>query len=265
MKKRLKKDISLFLFLIFISGCLFFLDRGGKIRKLRGIVEQPILELEKKVYLLNNSLNQWFKILKLSKKKDQEILRLQDQLRQLAVEQNQLATCLEENREIRRLLGAPLSPRWKFLPADVIAVSEQMKINKGEKEGVKKGMMVVSENILVGQVVSVGERTSLVQLPIDPKVKMSVVVKRPARPPAGVQARGLLKGQSGGNLILERILQNEDIQKGDLITTSDNLLIGQIEEIISKPAELYQKAKVKPLVDYHNLRIVFVVTNDWNH
>ncbi|PJC75981.1 hypothetical protein CO010_03935, partial [Candidatus Shapirobacteria bacterium CG_4_8_14_3_um_filter_39_11] len=53
--------------------------------------------------------------------------------------------------------------------------------------------------------------------------------------------------------------------KGDLVITSGeenwlpDLLIGQIEEVLPKTAELYQTARVSALLDYQKLRIVFIV------
>jgi len=127
---------------------------------------------------------------------------------------------------------------------------------------VKEGMMVISENILVGRVTAVDEFISRVQKLDDVRTKIPVVVKRPGG--VGVQARGLLVTQ-GGSLILDRVLQSEDIQKGDLVVTSGeegwlgDLVIGQVEEVLPKSAEVYKKAKVTPLVDYQKLRIVFLV------
>jgi cell shape-determining protein MreC len=38
-----------------------------------------------------------------------------------------------------------------------------------------------------------------------------------------------------------------------------DLLIGQIEEVKNNPAEIYQQAVVKPLLDYTKLRTVFII------
>jgi len=38
-----------------------------------------------------------------------------------------------------------------------------------------------------------------------------------------------------------------------------DLVIGQVEEVLPKSAEVYKKAKVTSLVDYQKLRIVFLV------
>jgi cell shape-determining protein MreC len=102
----------------------------------------------------------------------------------------------------------------------------------------------------------------LVQLPGSTGAKVPVVVKRPNA--LGVQARGLLVSQ-GGQLLLDKVLQTEDIMKGDLVVSSGeqdfpaDLVIGQISDVFGKSAELYQKARVQPLLDYRNLTVVFIV------
>lgn len=266
MKGGPKREIFLFLFLIFISLILFFSDRQGWLGPARGLIEKPILALEQPLYSISKSLN--FKSLNLFsswQSQEKELIRLQANLRQLAVDQNQLATCLEENEHLKKLLGAPLPPKWKFLDAKVIGSAEEMRLNRGKKDGVQEGLMVISKDILVGKIISVGEKNSLVQLASDPNSKIPTVVKQAGQ--GGFQARGLLVGQFGGRMILDRVLQNEDIQKGDLVVTSGegewlpDLLIGQIEEVLPKSAEVYQKAVVSPLIDYRELRIVFIITN----
>ena len=249
MRKEEKKEIYLFLLLIVALLLLLFLKPP------LAWLEKPFLAAEEKIYSL---------FLPRQKQAD-KVQILEGKLRQLAVEQNQLSSCLEENLEMRKLLGAPLSPKWKFLPAKVVGVSEQMRIDKGEKDGLEEGMMVVSENILVGRVVAVGRNYSLVQIPTGVDSKIPVIVREASK--TGIQARGILTGHSG-SLLLDKVLQAEDIREGDLVTTSGeddwlpDLLIGQIEEVLAEPAEIYKKAQVSPLIDYRKLRTVFIVISN---
>lgn len=259
----LRKSLPLFLVLVLLSTLFYFADHQGWLESPRGLVEQPITTLQKPFYLFGQSSSQVVGQLGSLKGRDQELLDLEGRLRQLALDQNQLAVCQEENQALQRLLGAPLPPQWRFLLARVVGQSEKMRLDQGKEAGVEEGMVVVSENILAGKVISVGKNTSLVQLPSDPNSKIPVVIKRPGS--QGIQAQGLLLGQFGEKLVLDRVLQEEDIQKGDLVTTSGeegwlpNLVIGQIDEVLPPTAAIYQKARVDSLIDYSLLRIVFVV------
>jgi len=257
-----RKNWTLFFFLLLLCGILFFLDKKKIIKKPKEFLEKPILKTEEKIYGLKIWGEKQIGPIFRGKSLEKEVGRLQLELQRLAVDQNKLSSCLEENEQMRKLLGAPLSPKWKFLPAKVIGGGEKLRIDKGEKDGVKKGMIVVSENILVGRVEEVGQASSLLEIPLTPKSSLPVVVKRPGG--KGIQARGILR-PVGGNLILSEVLQSEDIQKGDLVVSGGDenwpadLLIGQISDVLAKSAEIYQKARVKPLLEYDKLRIVFVV------
>jgi len=257
------------LFLFLLSAVLFFLDKKGWLVSVRGVAQVPVVAFEKKVYSLKQSVDLLLKPIASCRFQESELLRLQLEVQKLAVDQNKLFSYLEENEKMRKLLGAPLSPKWKFLPARIAGISGFMKIDKGLKDGVKPGMTVISENILVGKVTSVGNNDSLVKLPITTGTKISVLVKnlsageRPAE--SSIKAKGLLVGQYGGGLVLDEVLQEEDIQKGDFVVSSGDedwapdLLIGEIENVLPKSAELFRKAKVTPLVDYFRLTTVFVI------
>lgn len=260
-----KKNSILFLILLFFSLLFFLLNRQSWFLKAKNVFSFPLVWTEGRILSGYQGLKD---NLSSSGQSDQEkkILLLEGRLRQLAVEQNQFSSCLEENEKIKKLLGSPLPPKWQFLEARVIGQGEFLKIDKGRKEGVNEGMMIVSENILIGKVVVMEENFSLVERIDNPNIKIPVVVKKPGQ--NSVQARGLLFGQSKNKLILDRVLQGEMIQKGDLVVTSgeegwlSELLLGQVEEILPKSAEIYQRAKVASLLDLENLRIVFVVVKN---
>ena len=235
---------------MYLSLLLILIDKKGWDQGPKSFVQRPFIWVEERIFTA-------------FRKTEEAPALSEEKLRQLAVSQNDLSSCREENTQMRKLLSAPLPPKWKFLDAKVLGfVNGRLRINKGQAEGVKEGANIISENILVGKVVSLGVNDAWVQIVSSPESKIPVVIKRSGS--IGVQARGLLIEQGGG-LILDRVLQSEDIQKGDLIVTSGEadwlpeLLIGTIKEAFPKTAEVYQKAKVEPLVDYGKLRIVFVV------
>ncbi len=119
--------------------------------------------------------------------------------------------------------------------------------------------------ILVGRITTADNHSSLIQIPTGADSKIPVVVKETSK--TGIQARGILTGHSDG-LLLDKVLQEEDIRKDDLVVTTGeadwlpDLLIGQIGEVLTETAEIYKKARVSPLVDYKKLRIVFVIISN---
>lgn len=262
MKNQQNESWKLFLFLFSLSLLLFFLDKNGLLAKPKNFFQKPVLEVQKFFY---SSFNLKFSFNPFVSKKQLalEINELEEKLNKLSSAENELQVCREENEKMKKLLGSPLPPSWKFLPAKVIAQGEKIKIDKGKKEGVAEGMVVVLEKNLVGKVIQTEEDFSLLITPKTPQVKIPVLVRRPGKNENIIQAEGLLIS-SGGQIILDQVLQKEDIQKGDLVVTKGDgwpadILIGEIEEVFPISAEIYRKAKVKPLVDFNKLRTVFVV------
>lgn len=258
----LRKVFPFFLLLVLVAVFFLLFDYFGWLTGVEGFIQRPFLFLEKPLYSFFQSSRETVGEL-IDRSESQQIIELQTQIRQLAIDQNQLATCLEENEHLKKLLGAPLPADWQFKMARVVGLTDKMKLDLGADDGLKEGMTVVSENIYVGRIMTIGDNYSLVQLSSDINSRIPVVIKKTAA--SGVQARGLLVGQFGGKLLLDKVLQEESLYQGDLVVTAGeegylpDLVIGQIKEVLKGTAEVYQQAVVSSLVDYSSLRFVFVV------
>lgn len=188
--------------------------------------------------------------------------------RKIAVLEGQIATLKSENEAMRRLLGAKLPASWKFTPARVIgAPADDLQIDKGAQEGIKKGMAVVLDNVLVGKISWVGEHFSRVLLPSSTNAKILGITRSATdnNGSGGIKARGLLIGH-GGKISLERVLTQESPEEGDLVLTAGDedlppdMVIGQVRKINKIEGQIYQEAEVKNLIEPKSLETVFVVT-----
>jgi rod shape-determining protein MreC len=194
--------------------------------------------------------------------------KLEEQEKEIRILQSEKAGLIEEAKEnetLKKQLGFLESNKnLNLLPAYVIGRTpnsflQYLIINKGEKDGVSKGQIVVSEGILVGRIEEVNISTSKVFLITNPTQAV----------PASTQesrASGLVKGELGYGLVLEDIPKETSLSIGENVITSGlggdfpkGFLIGQIEKVISSPADLFQKASLKPFLDYSKLEIVFVI------
>ncbi|NCN58446.1 hypothetical protein COW99_03975 [Candidatus Roizmanbacteria bacterium CG22_combo_CG10-13_8_21_14_all_38_20] len=161
-----------------------------------------------------------------------------------------------ENAALRMQLEAPLSPELGLLPARIVGNSRYLFIDQGKASGVKAGSAVVSQEILIGTVMEVGEHSSKIKVLTDPESKI------PVRTQSG--ALGLLQG-GDNKLMLTRILQSETLKIGDLVGTSGaeglpgGILIGVINQLLDDKVEVYQQAVISPSIDYQLLTFVFVV------
>ena len=134
-------------------------------------------------------------------------------------------------------------------------------INRGSDDGILRGKPVVSSQGLVGRVAAVTANAARVQLIADPGTVVNIRLQR-----SGAEA--VLQGSITGDLTLEAIPQDVDVEPGDLVLTSGlggnyppNILIGQVSGVQESPVELFKSATVQPIVDFSQLDIVLVIVN----
>jgi rod shape-determining protein MreC len=171
--------------------------------------------------------------------------------------QYSLAQLKDENKKLRQQLDAPLPEQTAFIPATVITTQQTMDLAAGESSGIKTGMPVVSGVAYIGKIVSVTANRSQVQLLTDPDLSIS------GRTSRGVE--GVVIGQPGGGMVLDKVLQKDPLFLDDQIVSSGdsmtppNLLIGKIVHINASDVAVYKQAKINPPIDYQKLQMVFVI------
>ena len=134
-------------------------------------------------------------------------------------------------------------------------------INKGLRDGIEKGdVVIISKNILVGQITEVFESFSKIQSIIDSNSRVNALIQES-------NINGMIKGEQENRLIIDLLPQGEIIENGQLVVTSGlagffprGLLIGKIDKIISSDVQISQIAKIKPAVDFDKLERVFIIT-----
>jgi len=157
----------------------------------------------------------------------------------------------------------------KLLLANVLGNSQDTThstifITVGKDFGVSQGDMIIYKNHLVGVVKKTGAHHSLVNLVFSPDLK--VAVKVISFSDLTVQTEGLVSGDFGTSLKLDRVLQKEPLSTGDTIVTSgrDGLfdpgyLVGKVGEIYAEPTQPLKSAQVLPFIDIERLGKVFVL------
>lgn len=253
-----EKILPTFFLFLFFSLLLILFDRFGSFRPLKSGVEGVIIPLKARVYEIKKQKNMP------AGRQGEETEKQQERERKIAALEAEIGALKNENLAMRRLLGAPVPSDWRFVPAQVIGAQgrESLLLDKGETEGVKEGMVVVLDNVLVGRVVRTAERFSEVLLPFSSSSKILAVSRAPSSEEIG--ARGLLIGQ-GNRLVFDQVLLKESLTTGDLLLTAGdeifppNLLLGKIGKVMRKEEEIYQKAEIEPLFEPQTLEIVFLV------
>lgn len=172
-----------------------------------------------------------------------------------------------ENRVLSALLDyARQAPENRYITADVIGRDESpflqfIILNKGSNDGLARDMPVLTDRGLIGQIVEVTADAAKVLLITDPTSAVNALIQRS-------RAEGVVVGQLTGDLRMQFISLDADLQPGDLVLTSGlggrypaDLLIGQVASVRKRTQDVFQEADIRPLNDFAALEIVLVLTN----
>jgi len=133
-------------------------------------------------------------------------------------------------------------------------------INKGEKDGVRKGMAVISAEGAIGQILKTSPYHSVVLLITDYNSAIDSIVQR-------TRAKAIVEGKGENRCQLKYLLRAEDVVVGDLVVTSGlsgnftkGLMIGRISKVDKRGHGIFQYAELVPSVDLTKLEEVLVIT-----
>ncbi len=189
---------------------------------------------------------------------------------QLMIENVRLKEAEAQNEDLREKLAfAEVHPQYVLQAAEVrgrVIGSEPnsfmaaLVIDLGRRNGVQKGMPVITERGLVGHVHKVGTNWAKVLLIIDPSSSVAALTQ-------STRAPGLVSGRLGQDPTMTYIPQDETISVGDVVLTSgmggnypEGLIIGQVTEVKQRDIDTYQQATVRPSVDFRGMETVLVIT-----
>lgn len=254
------KSLPQFLFLVLISLLLIFLENFNLLNPFHVLADKGIKPVKLFFYRNQQQVVNSLSFISFWRSGEQKIKNLEQRNRELLVEAQKAKALEEENRTIRIQIGAPLPLSWQLQPAQTLGKTRYLTIDQGEKEGVKTGQVAILKNILVGKVIKVESHESQIELPTDPESKIPVQADK-------THARGLLSGQFGRGLSLEKVTQDESLRTDDLVQTTGesgypkDLLVGKISWVEKNESEVFQKAGIEPLLNYEELEIVFLIRN----
>jgi len=199
----------------------------------------------------------------------QENRDLREQIEQLRLEQVRLKQDAEQARRLQSLLGFKEQFIGATKAAQVIGSSgsEQSRlvyIDKGSNDGIKNEMPVITADGVVGKVLSVIDgSTSQVLLINDQQSGVGAILEQS-------RLQGVLKGRASGELVIDKIMTDEEVKPGDRILTSGGdrifpkgLLVGTVAKITKGPEFL--QVTVKPSATLTRLEEVLVITRKEEH
>ena len=194
----------------------------------------------------------------------QENRDLKFQIEQLRLEQVRLSDDAQQARRLQALLGFKEQYIAKTVAAQVIGSSgsEQSRsiyIDKGSSAGVEKDMAVITADGLVGKVLRSYGSSAQVLLINDQSSGVGVILDK-------LRLQGVIKGTVSGEVILEKVMTDEQVSPGDRIVTSGGdqifpkgITVGWVMKA-SPGADLFLNIKVKPAANLNKLEEVLVIT-----
>lgn len=186
------------------------------------------------------------------------------EIERLRIEQVRMSQDADQAHRLQALLAFKEQFISQTMAAQVIGSSgsEQSRsvyIDKGEKNGIKPDMAVITADGVVGKVLHVYHSTSLVLLVDDQSSGVGAILEKS-------RLQGILRGTPAGEVVLEKVMSDEAVPPGERVLTSGGdrifpkgLPIGTVTRV-SPGSELFLNIRVKPSANLGKLEEVLVVT-----
>tara|TARA_B100001248_G_C27315534_1_gene424159 strand:+ start:38 stop:973 length:936 start_codon:yes stop_codon:yes gene_type:complete len=190
----------------------------------------------------------------------QENIRLKTEVRKLKVINSKASSQELELLELRQLLKVLPERRNKIVTGRAITApggvfANTVLINAGENNGIRVGQPAISSLGLVGYVVNVSLKTSRVLLLIDINSMIPIYLTNSNWP-------AVVKGQNGKLLKIKFLSSKAKPIDGEVVQTSGHggrlpsgINVGKIVKSFS--GNFY----VEPIVDFHRLTYISIITN----
>lgn len=256
-------DIKRFLVFLIVSILLILLDSFGIFDFLKSGLQTITVPIQYGLYKTSNIVTKQFEFIILARRASQENKALTDQLAQVLAENARLQTKLSEAEGFLAQQNSLDVKTFDLIAARPIGASRYLFIDKGTEAGIKVNQAVVFKDNLIGKIQKAGPKRAEVILTVDPDFKLGAFTAN-----SDGKGKGVLMGQFGTEMLLDKILHQEPVKKSDLVYTEGTeleiprgLILGQVSEVISVDNEVFKQAKVKSMFDIGSLDVVFVITN----
>jgi rod shape-determining protein MreC len=188
---------------------------------------------------------------------------LQQKIQQLQLEQVRLRQDAEQAQRLQALLGFKEQSIAKTMAAQVIGSSgsEQSRIvylDKGSNQGIATDMAVISGDGVVGKVVRVFSNSSQVLLINDQSSGVGAILEQS-------RLQGILKGKASGELVLDKIMSDEEVKPGEKVLTSGGdqifpkgLPIGSVTRVST--GGQFLQVTLQPSASLNHLEEVLIIT-----
>src|SRR6202142_4390825 len=189
--------------------------------------------------------------------------QLKDQIEQMRLQQVRLSEDAAQARRLQSLLSFKEQFISRTVAAQVIGTSGSdlsriVYIDKGENAGIARDMAVITADGIVGKVLLVYPSVSQVLLINDQSSGVGALLEK-------TRLQGVLRGTANGEVILERVMSDEQVAPGETVLTSGGdqifpkgLPVGTVTKVGSGK-DLFLNIKIKPAANLSKLEEVLVL------
>ena len=188
---------------------------------------------------------------------------LKEQIEQMRLEQVRLSEDAAQARRLQNLLAFKEQFISRTVAAQVIGssgsdLSRTVYIDKGENAGIKRDMAVMTADGIVGKVLVAYPSASQVLLISDQSSGVGAILEK-------TRLQGVLRGTANGEVTLERVMSDEQVQPGETVLTSGGdqifpkgLPVGTVTKV-GNGKDLFLNIKIKPAANLSKLEEVLVL------
>ena len=189
--------------------------------------------------------------------------QLKEQIEQMRLEQVRLSEDAAQAHRLQNLLAFKEQFVSKTVAAQVIGssgsdMSRVVYIDKGENAGIRRDMAVITAQGIVGKVLMVYPTVSQVLLINDQSSGVGAILEKS-------RLQGVLRGAPNGEVMLERVMSDEQVAAGDVVLTSGGdqifpkgLPVGAVSKV-GNGKDLFLTIKIKPASNLSKLEEVLVL------
>lgn len=201
------------------------------------------------------------------KKENEELIKRNIELENKLIDYNTLKS---ENDRLRGVVNfANQRSEYNYIGCDIIGKSgggllDQFMINKGSKDGIEKDMIAITDQGLVGQVISVGTNWGIIESLSNENLQVSGMIESTG------ENSGIVKGyKNSENQLLAKLYYlpiDSSVKNGDIILTSGlgkiypkGIRIGYVTDVEEVKGKVEKNATIQPYVDLNKIEEVFIV------
>jgi rod shape-determining protein MreC len=189
--------------------------------------------------------------------------QLKEQIEHMRLEQVRLSEDAAQARRLQTLVAFKEQFISRTVAAQVIGssgsdLSRTVFIDKGENAGIKRDMAVMTSDGIVGKVLVVYPSVSQVLLISDQSSGVGALLEK-------TRLQGVLRGTANGEVVLERVMSDEQVPVGETVLTSGGdqifpkgLPVGTVTKV-ANGKDLFLNIKIKPAADLSKLEEVLVL------